>query len=402
MKLLEICELIVDCPHTTAKDEGEGYALIRTPNIGKGRLLLDGVHRVSKEVYDSRNSRAVPQPDDLILAREAPVGNVAKILNGQEVCLGQRTVLLRPNKEKVSSDYLTYYLLAPEQQHNLTSNANGATVAHLNMSNIRNLEIEIPSLEIQKGIADILSSYDEMVDNCKRQIALLEEAAKRLYKEWFVDLKFPGHETTSINENGLPEGWKLMKLSQVCSYQRGVSYSSSELCSGIHLINLKNIANYGGYNFGAEKKYSGRYKEVHLVETNDLIMGITDMTNERRCVGHVALIPNLQGEKVISADLIKITPIISKYYLYSLLRFGGISKLISQSANGTNVLHLKPEVAMDIEIIIPDLNILEQFEQISSTYYNKINLLLDNRNNLNEAKEFLLPRLISGQIEITA
>ena len=89
MKLLDICETIVDCPHSTAKDEGTGYPLIRTPNVGKGRLKLAGVHRVSENVYNQRNERAVPQVDDLILAREAPVGNVAIIRKGQQVCLGQ-------------------------------------------------------------------------------------------------------------------------------------------------------------------------------------------------------------------------------------------------------------------------------------------------------------------------
>ena len=110
MTLNDICELIVDCPHSTAKDEGEGFPLIRTPNIGRGRLILDDVHRVSKEVYDKRNARAVPQDDDLILAREAPAGNVAIVKDGEQVCLGQRTVLIRPDKSKVYPDFLAYYI----------------------------------------------------------------------------------------------------------------------------------------------------------------------------------------------------------------------------------------------------------------------------------------------------
>ena len=117
MKLLDACELIVDCPHSTAKDEGSGYPLIRTPNVGRGRLKFDGVHRVSYETYCARNERAVPQTDDLILAREAPVGNVAIIKKGQQVCLGQRTVLIRPNKKIVESNFLVYYLLSPQMQH---------------------------------------------------------------------------------------------------------------------------------------------------------------------------------------------------------------------------------------------------------------------------------------------
>ena len=211
MILLDICELIVDCPHSTAKDEGHGFPLIRTPNIGKGRLILDNVHRVCKEVYDKRNIRAIPQVNDIILAREAPAGNVALITKGQKVCLGQRTVLIRPNINKVNPEYLVYYMLSPKVQHDLQSSANGATVAHINMPKIRNLKIQIPNRVIQDKIATILSHYDSLIENYQKQIKLLEESAQRLYKEWFVDLRFPGHENTKIVD-GVPEGWDNIKV----------------------------------------------------------------------------------------------------------------------------------------------------------------------------------------------
>lgn len=107
-KLKDVCEFIVDCPHTTAQDEGQGYPLIRTPNIGKGRFDLDGVHRVSEDIYKKRNLRATPQDNDLIFAREAPAGNAAIIKNGNKFCLGQRTVLIRPNPS-LYVDFLTYF-----------------------------------------------------------------------------------------------------------------------------------------------------------------------------------------------------------------------------------------------------------------------------------------------------
>ena len=163
MKLIDVCEIIVDCPHSTAKDEGQGIPLVRTPNIGKGRLELSGVHRVSEAVYNQRIERAVPQAGDLILAREAPVGNVALIMTGQKVCLGQRVVLIRPDKEKADPAYLTYYLLSEGVQHRLKNNANGAVVAHLNMNEIRNLEIELPGISIQKRISSVLTSLDDKI-----------------------------------------------------------------------------------------------------------------------------------------------------------------------------------------------------------------------------------------------
>lgn len=101
---------IIDCEHKTAPLETEGIPSIRTPNIGKGRLLLEGVNRVSEKTYQLWTKRAKPESGDLILAREAPVGNAAIITNGLRVCLGQRTVLIKPNKDKICSEYLNYLI----------------------------------------------------------------------------------------------------------------------------------------------------------------------------------------------------------------------------------------------------------------------------------------------------
>ena len=237
MTLNEVCEFIVDCPHSTAKDEGDGYPLIRTPNIGRGRLILDGVQRVSKAVFDKRNARAVPQPGDLIFAREAPAGNVAVIQDGQEVCLGQRTVLIRPNHRIADSDFLAYYLLSPEQQYGLTGTANGATVAHVNLPVIRNLKISLPDLDVQRRIAGVLKAYDDLIENNQKQIKLLEEAAQRLYKEWFVDLHFPGYEDTKIVD-GLPEGWEKCTLEEAIESNPKTTLSKKRLKQSIPVAAL--------------------------------------------------------------------------------------------------------------------------------------------------------------------
>lgn len=228
-KLDDVCLLISDCPHSTAPDEGKGYPLIRTPNIGKGRFLLDGVHRISEEVYITRTFRAVPQDDDIIFAREAPAGNAAIIKNGEKYCLGQRTVLIRPNPVVVCPDFLVYYLLAPEQQHKLLSTAHGATVSHVNIPNIHNMDVDnLPDLPTQHRIASILSAYDDLIENNRRQIKLLEEAAQRLYREWFVELRFPGHEDVMIVD-GVPEGWKAVSLGDVIEFDPKVPLTKGRM-----------------------------------------------------------------------------------------------------------------------------------------------------------------------------
>ena len=399
--LNEVCELIVDCPHSTASDEGKGYPLVRTPNIGKGRLVYNGMHRVCEDVYNKRNARAVPQEDDLIFAREATAGNVALIQKGEKVCLGQRTVLIRPNQKKVNPAFLTYFLLAPKQQYNLLSTANGATVAHVNLPTIRNLKIDLPELPIQHRIATILSRYDSLIENYQKQIKLLEEAAQRLYKEWFVDLHFPGHENTKIVD-GVPEGWEKKTLGELFSYVRGKSYSSNEISDeGCIMVNLKNIQAFGGYKRDAEKRFIGEYRPEQTLQKGDLVMGVTDMTQERRLVGHVALIPDFNEPATFSMDLIKIIPYsVPIIYLYCAMRYGGISKRISPLANGVNVLHLKPDAMMGTMMVIPRKDLIERFCPFVEEMVNKI---LKNQSQirlLTEARDRLLPKLMSGEIAV--
>lgn len=402
MTLNDICELIVDCPHSTAKDEGVGYPLIRTPNIGRGRLLLDDVHRVSEEVYDKRNARAIPQDDDLILAREAPAGNVAIIKNGEKVCLGQRTVLIRPNKSKVYPDFLVYYILAPQQQYELLGTANGATVAHVNIPVIKSLPIELPSMEAQKKAADIMKTYDDLIETNQNQIRLLEEAAQRLYKEWFIDLHFPGCEEVEIID-GVPEGWKKIPLGNVLQVVRGRSYSSKELSDkeGVLMVNLSNIRPYGGYNRDQEKHYTGKVNDNQYVETHDLLMGVTDMTQERRTVGRVAVVPNLHAKAMISMDLIKLVPVAgSPLFYYALLNYGGYSEVISRFANGTNVLHLRPDVLDIVDAVIPDVCLQNSFVEFFKNIQNRLDVLQDEMIIAAEARDRLLPKLMSGEIEL--
>ena len=187
-RLKYICELIVDCEHKTAPTQEIGYSLIRTPNIGIGHLMLDGVNRVSEATYQEWSRRTIPQSGDLILAREAPVGNVAIIPKDLKVCLGQRTVLIRPHKNMVCSMFLVYLMLGDEIQTRLLGRSTGAIVHHLNMADIRNLELpRLPFLSTQRKIVDFLNrktqQIDELIAAEGRKIELLKEYRQSLISE---------------------------------------------------------------------------------------------------------------------------------------------------------------------------------------------------------------------------
>lgn len=377
MILLDICELIVDCPHSTAKDEGHGFPLIRTPNIGKGRLILDNVHRVCKEVYDKRNIRAIPQVNDIILAREAPAGNVALITKGQKVCLGQRTVLIRPNINKVNPEYLVYYMLSPKVQHDLQSSANGATVAHINMPKIRNLKIQIPNRVIQDKIATILSHYDSLIENYQKQIKLLEESAQRLYKEWFVDLRFPGHENTKIVD-GVPEGWEKKCLGELVCFKRGKTITKREIIEG-------NIPVVAG---GTEPTYycnkSNTRNRVITISASGANAGYTRM----------------YFEEIWASDCSFIDCSMTNYFhfIYCYLIANKIA--IDNLQKGAAQPHVYPKDINALTLCRPHNDILDSFESKISYYFDLISSLQIQIHKLIEARDRLLPKLMNGEIEV--
>ena len=163
----------------------------------------------------------MPQAEDLILAREAPIGNVAIIPKKLKVCLGQRTVLIRPDKDKVIPMFLVYLMLGDEIQEKLLAHSTGTTVGHLNMKDIRNLKLpRLPQFPIQHKIAAILSAYDDLIENNTRRIKMLEDMASTIYREWFVEFRFPGHEKVKMVESELgliPQGWEISCLGDVTS-----------------------------------------------------------------------------------------------------------------------------------------------------------------------------------------
>ncbi|MFW5481507.1 MAG: restriction endonuclease subunit S [Prevotella sp.] len=397
--LNEVCELIVDCPHTTAKDEGEGFPLVRTPNIGKGRLVYDGMHRVCEDVYNKRNARAIPQENDLIFAREATAGNVALIQKGEKVCLGQRTVLIRPNQEIVNPAFLTYFLLAPKQQYNLLSTANGATVAHVNLPTIRNLKIDLPELSTQHRIATILSRYDSLIENYQKQIKLLEEAAQRLYKEWFVNLHFPGHENTKIVE-GVPEGWEKKTINDVCTlissgstpsrnknsyWENGtIRWVKTKELLDRWILDTEEYITQEGYNNSSTKLFPANTILMAIYASPTL--GRLGILSAECCCNQAAL-GLIADEKVISWQ----------WLFWKLYELRDEFNAIARGAGQQNISGI---VVKNKEIVIPAKRVIDGFTSVVSTMFEQQKNLQLQIRLLTEARDRLLPKLMSGEIAV--
>jgi len=190
LPLSSLCELIVDCEHKTAPTQENGIPSIRTPNIGRGNLLLDGVYRVSEATYAEWTRRAEPRAGDLIFAREAPAGNVGVVPQNLRVCLGQRTVLIRPNRSIFVPEFLALLLLCPAMQKTLLGHSRGATVQHVNMKDIRALNVgPIPSLAIQSQIVEnfgeITAKTQQLESLYKKKLTALDDLKKSLLHRAF-------------------------------------------------------------------------------------------------------------------------------------------------------------------------------------------------------------------------
>ena len=184
--LASLCELVVDCPHATPKWTESGVVVLRNQNIKGGRLDLSAPSFTDEEHYRGRVKRAAPRGGDIVITREAPMGDVCQIPEGLRCCLGQRQVLLRPNVQKVDSRFLLFALQSPQVQDQIAWNhGTGSTVSNLRIPVLEALKIPVPTLEQQRRVALLLGALDDRITLLRETNATLEAIAQALFKSWF-------------------------------------------------------------------------------------------------------------------------------------------------------------------------------------------------------------------------
>lgn len=340
---------------------------------------------ISTDLYETFKAKySYPTKGNVLISAAGTIGKVVVFDGAPSYFQDSNIVWLEHDGKSLLDSYLYYFLLRHEWQ--ITQ---GATIQRLYNDDIRNTEINLPPLPIQQKIADVLGAYDDLIENNRRRIELLEKMARELYRERFVRRRGEGTELT---------------LLEVFDFVRGKSYESNEIdvVEGVPMVNLKNIRAWGGYNSGAERLFSGDFKDEQTLGRGDVIMGVTDMTQDRRIVGHVALVPTLDQTATFSMDIIKLIPKdMSNVELYSILQYSGVSQAISQLATGATVLHLRPGALDSVRLWIPRKSDFEKVEELFSGYYSEIdNLILQNRN-LAKQRDRLLPRLMSGKLDVS-
>ena len=407
MELNEVCELIVDCEHKTAPTQETGYPSIRTPNIGRGRFILEGVNRVSEETYQLWTRRAVPHPGDLIMAREAPVGNVAMIPEDLRPCLGQRTLLIRPDRTKVEPSFLNYFLNGPHGQALIHAKTNGATVAHLNMKDVRTMQLpKLPPLPVQQRIAGILSAYDELMENSQRRIRLLEAMARALYREWFVHFRFPGHEKlprVASPLGNIPQGWEVVSIDDVCArVTDGSHFSPKSVDEGLPMASSKDMHDWG-LNLDTARlispdDFADLVRNDCKPKKNDVLI-TKDGANYLKYI----FVARAEQEVVLLSSVAMLRPNarINPHLLAAILKEPENKGRLRNYVTGAAIPRVVLKDFKRFELLLPSKEVQTAWAKIAEPITEQIWRLIDKIQNLRRTRDLLLPRLLSGQVEIS-
>lgn len=279
----------------------------------------------------------------------------------------------------------------------LSAYGGGTNIANLNQKILSRLQVPLPPLAIQQRIADILSTYDRLIDNNNRRIALLEESIHQLYKEWFVRLRFPGYESVKVVD-GIPEGWNMGYLPNLCSkLMDGTHDSPKPTDDGYYLVTGKHIVNgfidFSKCYFISPEEHQKVMKRSHP-EKGDIIF------SNIGTLGSIALVDQEFEFSIKNVALFK--PLKKFYSSFLYIHLSDVNTLtsMSQKASGTSQKFFSLKFLRNSDILIPPDEIIIQFDNFARPVLEQRSLLNRNNQKLKQARDLLLPRLMNGSIAV--
>lgn len=381
---------MIQCNPQVKLEKGKSYNLIDIDSIEIGSRYVKGKELT---VYDGQSGCHF-QNGDTVMARITPClenGKIAQVQCESQKGFGSTELFVfRGTENKTDSDYV-FNLMSMQFIRNLAANsmtgASGRQRADLGF--IKRIKWNFPPLPTQQKIASILSAYDNLIQNYKKQIEALQTAASELYKEWFVRFRFPGYKNSRF-ENGIPEGWKVEKLFDVAKIIYGYPFNSDEFCDDSSLnpvVRIRDILDNYTNTYTSET-----CDEKYWINPNEMLIGMDGIFHMSLWTGKRAL-QNQRTVRVTSK-----VKNLSNYYLYFSL-YPQI-KALEQMIVGTTVAHLGDKHLKKITILIPEDKILKMSFERLEPIMNRIYSLQQQITNLTQQRDLLLPRLMSDKLEI--
>jgi len=385
--LPDVCLLVTDGTHDSPKLYTEGVPFIKGKNISSGRIDFGNCDFITQEDHEKFIRRVKPQPGDVLFANIGSVGDVAQVREEREFSI-KNVALFRPDPQKVDIRYFYYLVSSPVFKRGLLNVKSGAAQPFISLENFRGHRITIHSdRRSQEAIGQTLSAYDNLIENNLRRIKLLEESARLLYKEWFVRLRFPGHEHTRI-VNGVPEGWERKKLGELASIVMGQSPRSQFYNEGGEGFPFHQGVSDFGKRFVSHSTYCTVSNRV--AEPGDILcsvrapVGRLNVTLDKIVIGRgLAAIRSNSGHQ--------------SYLYYQLQSHFFKEDLIGAGAIFASVT--KEQLVSQKLLSAPD-KVIREFEDVTHPIDKQIEMLSIQNQKLRQARNILLPKLMSGEIEV--
>ena len=402
----KILEDIIDVNPPVKLKKGESYPFIDIDKVSPTRR---SVTNEEVKVYDGQSSSKFCD-GDTVFSRITPClenRKIAKVAIEGDAAFGSTEFYVFRAKKKKADARFTYYLTSSDAvvlpAINSMTGASGRQRADKRF--IQRLKLNLPDLPTQERIADILSAYDDLIEANNHRIELLEQTAQELYREWFVRFRFPGYENAKF-EDGIPEGWSYVRFGKaidIIDGDRGVNYPKQEEFypeGDCLFLNAGNVTSKG-FNFSA-CSYITKEKDS-ILRKGKLQHGDVVLTT-RGTVGNVAFYNETMtfSEMRINSGMVILRNlgVVSPEYIYTSLHHEYLQKLMTMYASGSAQPQLPIKDMKRMKIIKPDAKTMERFTEMSADIYNQISLLIMKNQTLAKQRDMLLPRLMSGKLEV--
>lgn len=385
-KMQEIYEGLYDGPHATPPVSNSGAVFLGISNITPdGHIDYSDIRYINEIDLPKWTKRVTPKGGDIVFSYEATLNLYAIIPEGFWGCLGRRMALIRPDESKALGKYLYYYFYSDEWRATIAENTiAGSTVDRIPIAKFPEFPITLPDLSVQKKIADTLSVYDDLIENNQKQIKLLEEAAQRLYKEWFVDLRFPGYENMEFVD-GVPKGWKKEKLVDIADVQYGYAFEGSLFNTqkeGMPIIRIRNIPSGITDDYTTEKT-----DDQYIIHNGDIVVGMDGEFHINSWCG---------DDSYLVQRTCCIKPRNNEMKGWFLTAIYEPIKYFEKTVVGATVAHLGKKHIDTIVLLTGTNELYIPFQKM----FEKRQLLHNQNRLLSEARDRLLPKLMSGEIEL--
>jgi type I restriction enzyme S subunit len=418
-KLGEIVD-VRDGTHDSPKQKEIGKPLVTSKHIKGGKIDLSTAYLISLDDFNKINKRSKVEKWDVLFSMIGTIGEM--VIVKEEPDFAIKNVGLFKAKNEYTANWIYYYLKSPRAQSEILSSLKGSTQQYISLTDLRNFPITFPPIKEGMAIAEILSSFDDKIELNNKINQELESLAQTLFKQWFIDYDFPNENGEPYKSSGgemvdselgeIPKGWNVGYLEDVIEFNNGYAFTSKELESessneSYHVFKMGHIKKGGGLNAEGTKSYYSKSKANKLVKyvlkKGDLLMCMTDMKGNVALLGHTALM-NEDNKYIVNQRVGLLRPKnnvgIDYPYLYILTNsFDFIEELRSRANSGVQV-NLSTNEIKKSKILMAPKPINEKFDLITKSFYDKIFEIIKENETLRNTRDFLLPKLISGELEI--